>query len=323
VTIICPEHGEFQQKPYYHIAGNGCPKCGVRDSKAENEIFNFCCNYFGENNVIKGTRKEIYPYEIDIYIPSLKTGIEYNGVVWHSTDYISDNNYHLKKLQACQKKGIKLIQIFEDEYLLHKEIVLEKLKHLLHVQEDYPKVMARKCTVEKITAETAKAFLEKNHIQGYATSTLHIGAYYNNELMGVMSFRREIKGSNNWELTRFASNNSFICQGLGGKIFSYFIKNYDPEQVKSFADRRWTLNEDNNLYLNLGFKFDSYVRPDYHYVHPGKEVKREHKFKFRKQILHKKYGLPLSMTESQMTKKLGYLKIYDCGLIKYVYKKNK
>ena len=27
VTIICPEHGLFKQKPAYHIAGNGCPKC--------------------------------------------------------------------------------------------------------------------------------------------------------------------------------------------------------------------------------------------------------------------------------------------------------
>ena len=27
VCIICPEHGEFWQKPYNHISGNGCPQC--------------------------------------------------------------------------------------------------------------------------------------------------------------------------------------------------------------------------------------------------------------------------------------------------------
>lgn len=27
VCIICPEHGEFWQKPYNHINGNGCPQC--------------------------------------------------------------------------------------------------------------------------------------------------------------------------------------------------------------------------------------------------------------------------------------------------------
>ena len=44
-----------------------------------------------------------------------------------------------------------------------------------------------------------------------------------------------------------------------------------------------------------------------------------HKFGFRKKILHKKYGLPLSMTENEMTKTLGYYRIWDCGLFKYVW----
>jgi hypothetical protein len=28
VKIICPEHGIFEQRPYSHISGQGCPKCG-------------------------------------------------------------------------------------------------------------------------------------------------------------------------------------------------------------------------------------------------------------------------------------------------------
>ena len=44
-------------------------------------------------------------------------------------------------------------------------------------------------------------------------------------------------------------------------------------------------------------------------------------FGFRKARLNKKYGLPLTMTESEMTEKLGYIKVYDAGLIRYVWKK--
>ncbi|CAB5108053.1 FIG00920482: hypothetical protein [Olavius algarvensis associated proteobacterium Delta 3] len=29
VTIICPEHGGFEQEPTSHLAGRGCPKCGI------------------------------------------------------------------------------------------------------------------------------------------------------------------------------------------------------------------------------------------------------------------------------------------------------
>ena len=50
---------------------------------------------------------------------------------------------------------------------------------------------------------------------------------------------------------------------------------------------------------------------------------RFHKFEFRKKILLKKHPekLTLEMTETEMVKKLGYDRIWDCGLIKYIWKK--
>ena len=50
-------------------------------------------------------------------------------------------------------------------------------------------------------------------------------------------------------------------------------------------------------------------------------TKRLHKFNFRKKLLHKKYNLPLTMTENEMTKELGYSKIWNCGLYKFVWNK--
>ena len=320
MTIICPIHGEFQQRPYYHLSGNGCPKCGIRESKAENEIYDFCCELLGKDSVVRNTRKEIYPYEIDIYIPSLKIGIEYNGILWHSDKYRKDRNYHLNKLQKCNRAGIKLIQVFEDEFENNKKIVLSKIKHLINKDENGEKIYARKCNIKEIDRNTASNFLTENHIQGFSNSTKYIGSYYNNTLVGVMTFKKE-NTPNKWELTRFATLNGTKCSGIAGKLFMYFVRNYKPQEVKSFADRRWTINENNNVYVKLGFKHCGYVKPDYRYFKRSDGIIRQHKFGFRKQILHRKYGLPLSMTESEMTKKLGYSKIYDCGLIKYVWYK--
>ena len=87
----------------------------------------------------------------------------------------------------------------------------------------------------------------------------------------------------------------------------------------SFADRRWTLDKDNNLYIKNNFELEKVIKTDYRYTKTQNEY--IHKFNFRKQILHRKYGLPLTMTESEMTKQLGYYKIWDCGLFKYVWKK--
>ena len=47
---------------------------------------------------------------------------------------------------------------------------------------------------------------------------------------------------------------------------------------------------------------------------------RSHKFNFRKNALHKRYNLPLTMTESEMAEQIKAVRIYDCGLIKYIWK---
>ena len=319
VCIICPEHGEFWQTPDSHLQGKGCKKCGIRISIAENEIYEFCKSHYPLTE--QTDRTAINPLELDIYIPEIKTAIEYNGLLWHSDKYKSDKNYHLKKLNACKQNNIKLLQIFEDEYVNNRDIVYEKIKHILKLDSDLPKVMGRKCTIKTVTGNIAKEFLTKYHIQGYVASTIYLGAYYNDELIAVMSFKQE-QNKTHWELTRFASNYNYVCQGIGGKLFKYFVRNYNPKEIKSFADRRWTIDEENNIYLQLGFRFDSYTPPEYRYFKASDGIIRQHKFNFRKQILNKKYGFPLTMTETEMTEKLGYYKIYDCGLLKYVWKKN-
>lgn len=215
------------------------------------------------------------------------------------------------------KRGYKVIIVFEDEYLNHKDIVLSKIRHLFKMDEQ-PKIMARKCNIRTIERNEAKNFLIKNHIQGFVNSSVYLGAYNNDTLIAVMSFTRE--RGNEWTLTRFASDNHYVCCGIGGKLFKYFIRNNDFNVIKSFADKRWTYNTEKNLYLELGFSEEKNMPPEYRYFKNG-EIIRHHKFNFRKQVLHRKYGLSMALTETEMVKKLGYDRIWDCGLIKYIYVK--
>ena len=188
------------------------------------------------------------------------------------------------------------------------------------MEDNEIKVGARKCTISQITKTVSDEFLDKYHIQGSVSATIYYGAYYENKLIGVMTFKKENKDGF-WELSRYATDYHYICQGLGGKLFKHFINENSPIEVKSFADRRWTLNAENNLYTKLGFSLENTLRPDYRYYNERIDrYQRFHKFGFRKQILHKKYGLPLSMTETEMVKELGYDRIWDCGLFKYVWR---
>lgn len=276
-----------------------------------------------ENNVefIQHDRKILNGLELDFLIGNV--GIEFNGNKYHTEWFANKKrNYHVLKTNMCNEKGIKLLQIFEDEFVFSKHIVMNKIKHILGLNTSSKKIMGRKCKISLIDMELAKVFLNDFHIQGFSSSTVYLGAFNENELIGVMSFKLYDKLKNNWELTRFATNINYICQGIGGKLFNWFVKNYKPNEIKSFADRRWTIDKDNNLYTKLGFELDSILKPDYkYYNNKVNKYKRFHKFNFRKNILHKKYNLPMSLTETEMVKELGYDRIWDCGLFKYVWKK--
>ena len=317
VHIICPIHGDFYQTVSSHLQGHGCPKCGNIQSKAEYEIIEGLKPLEVEHQ----NKSILNGKEIDIYIPSKNIGIEYNGLRWHSEEFGKGRNYHLDKLNECINKGVALIQIFEDEWVNHKEICISKIQHVCNIS-NLPKIFARKCKISEIKDKNeVYFFLEKNHIQGKTGFTLALGAYYNNNLVGVMTFVKEKQGY--WVLNRFATDIRYQSIGIAGKLFKYFIRNFEFKEIKSFADRRWTINYNDNLYTKIGFKFVSFVAPNYTYYDLKNGVdKRFHKFAFRKQKLHKRYGLPLTMTETEMTQELGYTKIWDCGLIKYVYDNN-
>lgn len=319
LTIICPTHGEFEQTPDSHFQGSGCRMCACRLSKNEDEIFSFIKNIVGDGNVIKSERTILPNHmEIDMYIPLFHLGIEYNGCRWHTEQFGKDKYYHLNKTLECEKHGIRLIHIFEDEYNSKKNIILNKIKHMLNALTDLPKIGGRKTSISEISYKDANEFLEKNHIQGGQRATVYLGAKYNDEIIGVMTFVK-IDNNGNWELNRFATNIKYICPGVGSKLFEYFKKKYIPKYIKSFLDRRWVTNKSHNIYTILGFTVEKELQPDYKYVFNGTS-NRIHKFNFRKNILIKKYNLDKTLTESQMAKKLNAYKIWDCGLIKYIWK---
>ena len=259
--------------------------------------------------------------EIDILIPSLRIGIEFDGLKWHTENFgRKDRNYHVDKTNRCNEQGYGLIHIFEDEYVNSKELVYKKLSHILHLDNNLPRIQGRKIEVGEIHMNDAKEFLDKYHIQGSSSSTVYLGGFYNGNLIAVMTFKHGNVKNPHWELTRFASNFNFAYQGVGGKLFSYFIKKYNPSVIVSFADRRWTISKDNNLYTRLGFELEQINKPDYRYYNCEEDkYKRIHKMAFNKKALHRKYGFPLTMTEKEMSVELGYDRIWDCGLFKYVW----
>ena len=131
VKIICSKHGVFTQTPHNHRKGAGCPKCKVIISKGELELREFIISILGLDKILPNDRVTIKPYEIDIYIPSLKLGFEYNGKYWHSLKF-KELGHRERKTKMCRDVDVTLIHIEENSWLKNKtktkEFILSKLK---------------------------------------------------------------------------------------------------------------------------------------------------------------------------------------------------
>jgi len=164
VKIICHKHGVFEQRPSDHLQSHGCPKCGVAISIKEQEMVTWIKDV--SNELIVSNKRFYYPdnnkrfYELDIYIPSLKLGVEYNGLEFHHTfgnsykgtrKWITgkDKYYHRDKSNFFQENfGIRIIHIWENEWIEKKEIIKNILSMQLYLKRK--KIFARKCELKKI-----------------------------------------------------------------------------------------------------------------------------------------------------------------------------
>ena len=315
IRIICPIHGEFTQRPNNHLQGNGCPHCANNESKGESEIFGFLNKFIGCENK---NRTILDGREIDIYIPSLKIGIEYDGLRWHSEEFGKGRSYHLKKLDDCSKKGVRLIHIFEDEWVEKKEVVKSRLMNLIGKTDR--KIYARRCEIIDIDIPVATAFLKDNHIQGACSSQYRYGLYYDGELVALMTFGKLRKNlgseatEGKYELLRYCSKRNTNVVGGASRLFKHFLKQTNPNEVTSYADRRWNSGK---LYEMLGFTLSHKSQPSYFYVIGGK---RHNRFNFRKDKLVKE-GYDASKSEHQIMLDRKIYRIYDCGCLVFKYTK--
>lgn len=256
--------------------------------------------------IVRNDRTILDGKELDIFIPSHNLAIEYNGVFWHSTKFKSPRT-HIDKTIKCESKGVRLIQIFEDEWNDRPDVIKRKIAMLLN-KSDLPTVYARQCEVREIDNKMAKDFYITYHIQGHANGSTVLGLYHNDVLVACMSFKINF---GYMELIRFASS----CRVTGGfsKLLKHFMKfNPDVDHIISFADRRWS---DGNVYEKNGFQNIETIYPNYYYVVDDRRIKKQ---KFRHKYLAEMLdNYDPELSEKENTEAHDIWRIYDCGMFKY------
>lgn len=103
---------EYTNKICNEVSNIFCPKCNKRNKTSfpEQAIYFYIKKIFADAiNSFKDLKNNIT--ELDIYIPSKRIGIEYDGEAWHNNE--SSRKKELLKYNACKKNNITLIRFKE------------------------------------------------------------------------------------------------------------------------------------------------------------------------------------------------------------------
>ena len=154
-----------------------------------------------------------------------------------------------------------------------------------------------------------REFLEKHHIQGYASATHKLALREGDKLVAVIGY---VKTGDRIELTRYAT----ACNVVGGftRLLKHSIKKFGFTDIITFLDLRWADPAD-NMYVKAGFTVDKVIPPGYLYVEKETVSRRE---KFMKHKLHG-LGIPVdpTLSERENLKRAGIHRLYDCGKVRY------
>lgn len=292
-----------------------CARVGVKvnqrhkSSIAEIEIHSFISQYCSDAEM---SSRSVLPSgsEIDIYVPSKKVGIEFNGVYWHSEKF-RDKKYHQEKSLESMSQEIQLIHIWEDDWKdpIKKEILKNKILSKLGVPVGSV-IYARKTNVSLIPSEKAHVFMNCNHIQGKTTASQWIGLTdERGELVSCMGIKK-IDSNGSWDLVRYATSTTVV--GGFSKCLKFFKRNYEWSDIITYAALDYSHG---GVYEKSGFESEGVTVPGMWYVKGDKRFRREqfmkHKLKDRLEEFDP------TLTERENMTNHGFLRLYDSGSIKY------
>lgn len=321
LTITCARHGDFVVTAGQHIFNKtGCPKCGrlitniSNVSKPEQEVYEYvkslCPDAVQSCRDILNNDKEL-----DIYVPSKKLAIEFDGIYWHSSRSRDTDDekskYHLLKTEDCESKGIHLLHIFCNEWNERQDVWKSVIKQKLGLTDK--KIYARKCHAAKVDNKAAISFFNLNHLQGNASAKYYVGLFHEGSLVACMSFAGTRYTEGDFEILRYANIINHSVVGGFSKLLKFFMRDKSGKVV-SYANRRWS---NGNVYESNKFTLANISGPCYYYTKDY--INLQHRSVYMKHKLSSKLDTyDPNKTEVENMYENGYGRIWDCGNKVYI-----
>jgi len=296
-----------------------CPSCDKNNTSTfQSEIYEYIKSIVDITTDIKiNDRQILSPKELDIVIPSINIAFECDSILWHSELFGHKNKiYHLNKTSGCISRGYRLIHIWDNEWRMKKNIVKSVISSMLNKPSNT--IFGRKCNVREISSRICVDFLKENHLQGADHSSIKLGLFDEfNNLMSVMTFlKSRFDKKIQYEMGRFCNKLGYQIHGGASKLFSYFLKKYNPTSIVSYSDRRYF---DGKVYMKLGFNFMGNTSPNGYYIIDNYQTTQNRICWQKHKLKMKLKSFDPALSEWENMKVNGYDRIWDCGNGKWIW----
>lgn len=198
--------------------------------------------------------------ELDVFIPELNIGFEFDGTYWHSElSGGKDKHYHINKNNFFLQQGINVFHIWENEWRdkndIVKSIILNKLNKVPNT------AYAKNLNVKEIDNDLAEEFYNKNHIQGHCESFHHFAlADVDNKIYSCLSVSKpRVSKRYDYEITRFANVINYNIVDGFSKLFDFFKKTFNKNSILAYVDRRYFTGK---TYIENGLHVVGEIFPD-------------------------------------------------------------
>jgi hypothetical protein len=243
---------------------------------------------------VRGLIPEDPRLEMDVWISSMNLAIEYHGLYWHSDACeVKNSRSDFKKFMHCWHTGIRLIQIYSDDWRDRRPI----FEDFLYRIKDH-KYGKRVYGLEpkEISTQEAEDFLNKNHYLSGTniSSSLCVGLLKNNELYAASVFKR--RNDTEYEWLRHSFKLGYRSWNPAGQILDFAKSRVGKCFIISFSDNRIHTGK---MYASLGFQYEGFTGQSYEYTDCHI---RKHKFNFR---------VPAGVNEQEEAAKQGFYRVYD------------
>jgi hypothetical protein len=250
IKVTCDKKHTFMMSPDQLMNHkHSCPKCSRLGgtSKGEDELFKYISSLY---KCEQSNRDILSGKELDIYIPEIKVGIEYNGLYWHREGI--NKTTHFEKMLLASKQKVHLIHIFEDEWLYNNKVVKTKLYDTLINTTKRMKFLSQYNTkITKNKSDKSKEVFKNNSLEPTMSFDGFYELWYNNLLVAVAPYKND-----DGEITikQIVRDGEYTFSGYIDTFLEYFILQEDTKYI--LCNLNWL----DDLYLiNKGCKTKVYL----------------------------------------------------------------